>query len=99
MFIQQLTQLSTKTIDDPSHDVPTKDEHVGQDFMNMLDDEATEDKHISDEMNCESTECALASSEVDDRSNEYDYSDSFIDDDPLPDDSAQYYSDASKSDD
>ena len=100
LFIVQPKPDYTKSIDDRSDDILINDENVGEDSMNMLDDEANEDTHISDEVNCESTEHALASSDnIDDRTDEYDYSDSFIDDDTLDSDGTQYDSGACNADD
>ena len=91
--------MVTKVIEDVSNE-GTNYENVGEDYLNMLDDEAADDTRISDEFTRESAEDTLASSDnVDDRTDEYDYSDSFIDDGPLVSDASQYDSDACNSDD
>ena len=91
--------MVTKVIEDVSNE-GTNYENVGEDYLNMFDDEAVDDTRISDELTHKSAEDTVASSDnLDDRTDEYDYSDSFIDDAPLVSDASQYESDACNSDD
>ena len=54
------SKVLTKGIEDVSNDV-TNYENVGEDYMNMLDDEAADDTRISDEFTREYAEYTLAS--------------------------------------
>ena len=73
-------------------------------YLNLFDDEATDDPlddmDFSDEITNKSNVDQLNSSDIDDdRTDEYDYSDSFIDDGSLVSDTSYGNSDDSKSED
>ena len=87
-------------IDDSSNDYFAENKYVDHDCVNLFDDEAHDDINFSDDLTRESTEDARNSSDtIDDRTDEYDYSDSFIDDGSLVDETSQDDEDSYNSDD